>query len=307
MRNREIEQHETYWLGAVILTAICGFIAVVVYALGQQDPWTVFACASLIALAAFVAGALLGFIFGIPKTVTKSAMTAAAGGRSIEVEYEGNTNLEQISDWLTKILVGAGLVQLGQLGPALGSIGETLHKNKILGTGAIVVGPSLIVSYAICGFILAYLWARIYLKRQLEEADRGAGPEYYLGVMNAALYSAKPEGFSTTLDVAERMVARGVKPSHARFWVYVACARGQQYSYEKGEGARPERLQEIRDQALDAVKHALSMDARTRPMLHSFWIPDDDAMDDDLEVFRDDKEFIALLDPQGAPNSAQVP
>lgn len=296
---RKNESLEAYWLGAVILVALSGILAMAVYAAGQKNSWTVFACAALISLAAFVVGALLGFIFGIPKTVTKSAMSGAAGGRSIEVEYEGNTNLEQISDWLTKILVGAGLVQLGEIGPALTAIGNELDP-AILGSGAKVIGPALIVSYTICGFILAYLWARIYLKRQLEEADRGAGPEYYLGVMNAALYSPKPDGFSTTLDIAERMVTRGVKPSHARFWVYVACARGQQYEFERREGARPERLKEIRDQALDAVTHALAMDDRTRSMLHKFWIPDENAMDDDLEVFRDDPDFVALLGSQEA-------
>jgi len=29
--------------------------------------------------------------------------------------YSGNTNLEQISDWLTKILVGVGLTQLREI------------------------------------------------------------------------------------------------------------------------------------------------------------------------------------------------
>jgi hypothetical protein len=31
--------------------------------------------------------------------------------------YRSNSNLEEISDWLTKILVGLGLIELGRIGP----------------------------------------------------------------------------------------------------------------------------------------------------------------------------------------------
>src|SRR5258708_423417 len=80
--------------------------------------------------AAFISiGALLGFIFGIPR-VPRSAASAApqpqpAGGATGAASTSAppqddrrlttNTNLEDISDWLTKILVGAGLAQLAVL------------------------------------------------------------------------------------------------------------------------------------------------------------------------------------------------
>jgi hypothetical protein len=58
-----------------------------------------------IAIASAATGYLLGFLFGISRSLQ--------GGDSSESNsqsFPGNTNLEQISDWLTKILVGVGLV-----------------------------------------------------------------------------------------------------------------------------------------------------------------------------------------------------
>jgi hypothetical protein len=40
--------------------------------------------------------------------------------------YLGNTNLEQVSDWLTKIIVGVGLVQIGRIVPALSKLAESM-------------------------------------------------------------------------------------------------------------------------------------------------------------------------------------
>jgi hypothetical protein len=78
---------------------------------------------------AFLAlGSLAGFLFGIPyanqqqntgqqvegETAVMAEPTRQADERNLRL-YRPNTNLEQISDWLTKILVGVGLVQLTQV------------------------------------------------------------------------------------------------------------------------------------------------------------------------------------------------
>jgi hypothetical protein len=56
------------------------------------------------------------------------------GAGSEPVAFRGNTNLEQISDWLTKILVGVGLTQLGRVGGALDAIGVSV--GPLLGDSA---------------------------------------------------------------------------------------------------------------------------------------------------------------------------
>jgi predicted secreted protein len=58
-------------------------------------------------------GGLLGFLFGIPRTLQQEASQATEQNRKDrpqETNYAVNTNLDQISDWLTKILVGVSQI-----------------------------------------------------------------------------------------------------------------------------------------------------------------------------------------------------
>jgi len=70
-------------------------------------------------LAIFLLGALIGIVFGVPKTVSSPGLNLAPLGNSAPlVNKELNsstTNLTEISDWLTKVVIGAGLVQLKEL------------------------------------------------------------------------------------------------------------------------------------------------------------------------------------------------
>src|SRR6202043_965823 len=75
--------------------------------------WSAFGTALVIAGSAYFTGGIVGFLFGIPRTVQGSAPSEKAS------QYKTNTNLEQVSDWLTKIIVGIGLVQIGHIVPAL--------------------------------------------------------------------------------------------------------------------------------------------------------------------------------------------
>ncbi len=68
-------------------------------------------------LAYLILGALVDFIFDFPIIIT-SAVAASSGNQGTDSEdkktnkkiVQANTNLTQISDWLIKIIVGAGLV-----------------------------------------------------------------------------------------------------------------------------------------------------------------------------------------------------
>jgi hypothetical protein len=167
MRKRQDprkDADDTAWFRAVIGAMIFGFISIFVYSWTQKSWSQVLACALLIGLAAALVGALLGFVFGVPKTVAKGAKVLGDGASP----YEGNTNLEEISDWLTKILVGAGLVQLKSLPGALDRFGAKFGSNGSLGSFGWVTGPAVAISYCVCGFLLAYLWARIYMIGDLD-------------------------------------------------------------------------------------------------------------------------------------------
>jgi hypothetical protein len=74
-----------------------------------------------------------------------------------------------VSDWLTKIIVGVGLVQIGRALPALTKLAKSL--NEPLGGqpygGAFGLG--LTIFYALLGFLFLYLWSRTDFTRELQQ------------------------------------------------------------------------------------------------------------------------------------------
>ncbi|WP_117193628.1 hypothetical protein [Rhizobium terrae] len=119
--------------------------------------------------AALMFGALVGFLFGIPRRLQREGVTAVAqdGQRPI---YEGNTNLEQISDWLTKLIVGVTLVEFTSIAEELGSFGKYVNNATARGgDDAFAVG--IIIFFFIAGFLFGYLWTRLYLGRALSDAE----------------------------------------------------------------------------------------------------------------------------------------
>lgn len=89
-----------------------------------------------------------------------------------------NTNLEQISDWLTKILVGVGLVQLGSIIDSVSRLAD--YVGAPLGDAA--AGPafalSVLVYFFVVGFLLAYLWTRLNLTGAFARAEASAMRSY---------------------------------------------------------------------------------------------------------------------------------
>ncbi|MEU4693856.1 hypothetical protein [Actinoplanes sp. NPDC023714] len=158
------------------IPAAIGVTTIVIYAAASASFATVLASGLMFAGAAAVAGGLLGFLFGVPRAATGSDGDTAAPGR----RYRANTNLEQISDWLTKILVGVGLVQIGELS----RIGGTLLNGIAPALGgtatSVPFGGALLCYFSILGFLDGWLLTQLYLGRALSAADRA------LGLLNAA-------------------------------------------------------------------------------------------------------------------------
>src|SRR4051812_541587 len=82
---------------------------------------TELAAAIILSGASLFAGILVGFLFGIPKTARRKTEPSSSL-TLMEGDYQPNTNLEEISDWLTKMLLGIGLVELKRLPEFLVSI-----------------------------------------------------------------------------------------------------------------------------------------------------------------------------------------
>ena len=155
-----------------------GLLSILVFAWQATEPAKVFAVGVTIAGATLVASALLGFLFGIPRRLQRDAPKVVSGDAAALPEaqeqllYGANTNLEEISDWLTKILIGVGLTQIGEAATLLRRIGETFGN----GMGGAAYGPPFVIAniiyFAAAGFFLGFLWTRIYLGRALSDAER---------------------------------------------------------------------------------------------------------------------------------------
>lgn len=134
--------------------------------------------------AALLTGGLLGFLFGVPHTRDERTRESSSemdghpneqstkpGRKESSTTYRANTSLEQISDWLSKMLVGVGLVEIkiipGRLKALATYVASGLGKTE----SAEVFALTIIVYFSVCGFVFGFLWARLYLARWFREAD----------------------------------------------------------------------------------------------------------------------------------------
>jgi hypothetical protein len=124
--------------------------------------------ALMVALACLMVGGALGFLFGIPRA---GRADLPEGEGSSAMRFRANTNLEDISDWLTKILVGVGLIQLGKLSEPLGRLVTAVAA----GIGGDPPSPSfalaLLLYFTLVGFLASYLLTRLYLPRAFTTAE----------------------------------------------------------------------------------------------------------------------------------------
>ncbi len=150
------------------MALFCGLVGLAFIAVyGFQFGWSsetasVIAVGVLISGAAFMAGAATGFLFAIPKI-----------RQGADVVYAANTNLEQISDWLTKILVGVGLIQFREIGTALNTLGDNLAESLGGTSSADTMGLTICLYYATGGFLTGYILTRLLLPAAFRSADEG--------------------------------------------------------------------------------------------------------------------------------------
>lgn len=241
---------------------------------------------------AFV-GVLIGFLFGIPRVVARPKPDA--GADSVRPAFETNTNLEQISDWLTKIIVGVGLVQADEIVERFDRMLRELHSMSY----PMALMGSVILFFLVAGFLNGYLWTRLILTRYffVNESSMRENAELYEGLMSAYLYQPKPEGFKKAIDAFEQYRKRFGAPRHWRIWVYIACAYGQMYEWmKKSEGRKPEELQDVVDKAVKMIQAAGR--ANNTEALDVLYGTTRGGADNDLtEIYKDSDDVKAALEP----------
>jgi hypothetical protein len=158
-------------------------------------PWSRFSCTpfsiatgladecsqlSVLALprpAAWLTGALLGFplVFLIHgrggPAPPRSASESPIPSERENILYAPSTSLEQISDWLTKIIVGLGLTQLNNIPTELDHLARCVATGIRADDSNPGFALGIIVYFSVCGFLFGYLWGRLYMLGLFREAD----------------------------------------------------------------------------------------------------------------------------------------
>lgn len=109
----------------------------------------------------------------VPDTKAAGAGLASTGNGDAPKKkpFTGvNTNLEQISDWLTKIIVGVTLVELKTVVQQLEETAKLIAAS-LGGPVRLSFAYSLMVYFFVAGFLGSYLLTRLYLQGALERAD----------------------------------------------------------------------------------------------------------------------------------------
>jgi hypothetical protein len=118
--------------------------------------------------ASFICGFFIGFLFGIPKNHDHG---------NANLNLSPSTNLTDIADWLTKIVVGVGLVEIKKIPALIQSIGLFVHRQM---TGCIqpnctssiqVMVNATIVFFGVLGLYYGYNYARLVLSPEYASAD----------------------------------------------------------------------------------------------------------------------------------------
>jgi len=200
--NRTSKERQRYQseraLKALTLAIGAGCLGILVYSInstGIRNALVFFGTGLMVAGASLLIGGLLGFLFGIPRTLQNanpSPRKESSGGNTAssdqnpansepnqlrsapspaETDYQANTNLEQISDWLTKILVGVGLTQVRQISSKMYEVAGAVAGALGSPGGNRTFALSLMLYYLIIGFLFSYLWTRLYLAAAFREAD----------------------------------------------------------------------------------------------------------------------------------------
>jgi hypothetical protein len=130
----------------------------------------------LTALAALLTGFLAGFLVGVPKIVSSGQVHLSTRA------FSPSTNLSEISDWLTKLLLGAGLVSLSRLGGPIGKlineVAGGLHgpaSDAAVIQAAKVTAGTIMVAFTVLGLLGGYIVTSTWYQKKISDLISATG------------------------------------------------------------------------------------------------------------------------------------
>lgn len=182
-----------------------GALLIILYVVSTVGPHLRYISVGLFtACAAFLIGTVVGLVLAIPHFVSsgdyRRQMTTpginqpsiqepggpstddaepksaeVTGGRGQEQRVLPSSNLAEISDWLTKLLLGAGLVELTRLGQPLSELIDNVARGLGGATtsggvteSAVVIAAGILITYVALGFLGGYLTTSFWYAKGLQ-------------------------------------------------------------------------------------------------------------------------------------------
>jgi hypothetical protein len=183
------------------MSAILAFLCIgvlTIYGFTTSYGWDVMALSFLVGLASFYVAGLVGYLFGIPSETARVVVRSRTSGPAASTldpdvpvpegdavtdestagylrgnSYSANDSLVEVSQWLTKIILGAGLVQIRSIGNFIASLGKSISETVHLPPMQFAFS-SLILVEGTLGFLFFYLWSRVYMPHLFSLANVAA-------------------------------------------------------------------------------------------------------------------------------------
>jgi hypothetical protein len=178
-RRRSAGEHiEAGIFGWTVVLAVTLIGSSVGFAISSPGDWRsrlgVAVTAAGLFLAAVAIGAALGFLFGLPRvrTMAQTDGDNPTSEPSTGSHFLANSNLLKVSDWLTTILIGLGLVQLGRVAPAVTDFAAAIEDPLGGSASAGAFAVSIMLGAAITSALMAYLWTSIRVRNLFEQAEK---------------------------------------------------------------------------------------------------------------------------------------
>ena len=114
---------------------------------------------------------------GTPAAADGQQAKARAGEQQKEPNFEPSTNLTEVSDWLTKLLLGAGLVGLTRLGHPVGQLIQATAAGLGRSEGgttdgqARLVAAATLITFSVLGLLCTYVVTTLWYGRRLNGLD----------------------------------------------------------------------------------------------------------------------------------------
>jgi uncharacterized membrane protein len=162
-----------FWInGSAILLPAAAQVTIFFYCMSlSTNVVQTFAPSAMAAGAALISGSFIGFLFAVPRAqpeLSEGSTRERRTRRSLLI----NTNLEQISDWLTKTIVGVALVEFSNILPALNRIVVALAAVFGSGPEASVMAAAILIFFPLMGFFAGYVATRTMITFMFEEFSR---------------------------------------------------------------------------------------------------------------------------------------